>query len=169
MNKTLDLIERYTRDSEIHLKHILEDGVNKWLPKLDAINGFLWEHFTGWFADQMTTTEQIRDNTRDLNNKLSDWLQPIWKDTWGKWQVYEDRLYEISDHGFWIGQDVNAMKLDIASIKGYLDTTKNNTQRMADKMTGGAAWTVTFTGDPIARLVGDEIMRQLRMQGINLV
>lgn len=169
MNKSLDLIERYTRFSEIHLKHILEDGVNKWLAKLDTINGWLWDTFTPAFASLMSTTEDIPGKIQKTNDNLADWLKPIYTDTWGKWQVYEDRLYEISDHGFWIGQDVHAMQMDLASVKGYLDTTKNNTQRMADKMTGGAAWTVTFTGDPIARLVGDEIMRQLRMQGINLV
>ena len=147
MNKSLDLIERYTRYSEIHLSHILEDGVNKWLPKLDQINGFLWEHFATWFADLMSTTEEIRDIVRSFKFPI-DW-------TMNFTDMNRQTLYEIRD--------------TLYDIRGYLETTRDNTGMMKDKLTSGQTWTVQFTGDPIARLVGDEIMRQLRMQGINLV
>jgi len=147
MNKSLDLIERYTRRSEIHLQYILEDGVNKWLPKLDQINGFLWEHFAGWFADQMSTTENMRDILQSFKFPI-DW-------TMNFTDMNRQTLYEIRD--------------TLYDIRGYLETTRDNTGMMKDKLTSGQTWTVQFTGDPIARLVGDEIMRQLRMQGINLV
>jgi tape measure domain-containing protein len=61
MNKTLDLIEKETRESKIHLQHILEDGVNKYLPKLPEIAGYLWNTFTPAFASLMTTAETMND------------------------------------------------------------------------------------------------------------
>lgn len=170
MNKTLDLIERYTRFSEIHLKHILEDDLNKYLPVLDAINGYLWEHFNPAFAELM---DIMRDDVgaacKKTNDQLKDWLQPLHDETIYKWKSYEDRLYEIADATWWTKEHLDVIRNDVATMKGYLETTRNSTTAMKDKMTGAQTWTVQFTGDPIARLVGDEIMRQLRMQGINLV
>ena len=147
MNKTLDLIERYTRYSEIHLQHILEDGVNKWLPKLDQINGFLWETFIGAFASLMSTTEDIRDVVKSLKFPI-DW-------TMNFTDMNRQTLYEIRDA--------------LYDISGYLLTTRDNTTSMKDKLTGAQTWTVQFAGDPIASMIGNEIMRQLRLQGVNLV
>ena len=147
MNKSLDLIERYTRRSEIHLQYILEDGVNKWLPKLDQINGFLWDTFIGAFASLMSTTEEIRDIVKSLKFPI-DW-------TMNFVDMNRQTLYEIRDA--------------LYDIRGYLETTRDNTGTMRDKLTGAQTWTVQFTGDPVASLVGQEIMRQLRLQGVNLV
>lgn len=154
---TMNQIERNTAAASIHLKEILETGVNKWLAKLDQINGFLWDHFIGYFGQHMSTTEEIRDSLKSGG-------------------YVGQRLEDIRSHADWTKQftDMNRQTLYEArdalnDIKAYMLTTRDNTQSMKDKFTGAQTWTVQFTGDPIARLVGDEIMRQLRMQGVNLV
>jgi hypothetical protein len=66
MNKSLDLIEHETRYAQIHLRHILEDGVNKWLPKLAEIAGFNWDVLAPALASLMSTAESIPDRLYDL-------------------------------------------------------------------------------------------------------
>jgi tape measure domain-containing protein len=148
MNKSLDLIERYTRRSEIHLQYILEDGVNKWLPNLDQINGFLWEKFQPAFASLMTTTEDLLPGIVRAFQFPIDWTMKFT-------DMNRQTLYEIRDA--------------IYDARQYLYEMRDNTQSMKEAMTAGATWTVNFTGDPIASQVGAEIMRQLRLQGVNLV
>lgn len=147
METTLNAIEHETRYSQIHLLHILEDGVNKYYPYLEQINGYLWDHFNDSFASLMSTTEEIRDIVKSLKFPI-DW-------TMNFTDMNRQTLYEIRDA--------------LYDIRGYLETTRDNTGTMKDKLTGAQTWTVQFTGDPVASLVGQEIMRQLRLQGVNLV
>ena len=147
METTLNAIEHETRYSQIHLLHILEDGVNKYLPKLDQINGYLWDHFNDAFASLMSTTEDILTAVGKFQFPL-DWTMKFT-------DMNRQTLYEIRDA--------------LYDISGYLLTTRDNTTMMKDKFTGAQTWTVQFAGDPIASMIGSEIMRQLRLQGVNLV
>ena len=101
METTLNAIEHETRYAQIHLLHILEDGVNKYLPKLDSMNGFLWDVFQPALASLMSTVESIESGSGRVADRLQDWLEPIWRESNGKWQLYEDRLYEISSNTFY--------------------------------------------------------------------
>jgi hypothetical protein len=61
MNKTLDLIEKEVRYSQIHLLHILEN-TNAYLPELASIRGYLWDTFNPALASLMSTVEGLASN-----------------------------------------------------------------------------------------------------------
>lgn len=140
METTLNAIEHNTRYVMMYLGERSDGGI------------------IGRLYDISDKTQWIPGLLDGINLKLIDWLEPLHTD-----------LRDIYDEVFWSKISTKAIETSMADVKGYLETTRNNTTAMKDAMTAGATWTVNFTGDPIARLVGDEIMRQLRMQGVNLV
>ncbi len=78
MNKTLDLIERYTRYSEIHLSYILEK-VNDYIPKLADIQAFNVNRFDPWLTHMREWTEpggQWFDRTVQLIDLIAQRVVP---------------------------------------------------------------------------------------------
>jgi TP901 family phage tail tape measure protein len=140
METTLNEIEHSTRYSMMYLGERADGGIIQRL------------------YDISDKTQWIPGLLDGINEKLINWLEPLHTD-----------LTDIYGEVMWTRVSTRAIETNIADIRGYLETTRNNTTAMKDAMTTGATWTVQFQGDPIASMVGQEIMRQLRLQGVNLV
>jgi tape measure domain-containing protein len=153
METTLNAIEHETRYSQIHLKHILEDGVNKWLPKLAEIAGFNWDVFQPALASLMSTVESIPERLVAISDRLTDWLKPIYTESYGKWQLYEDRLYEISSNTFF---GVEAMRQNTAMLAQIRDLLGSRPASVIIVINGAAG--PQATADAVA----------LKLQGVML-
>jgi hypothetical protein len=104
----------------------------------------------------------VNDSFDGLNAKIDRWLEPTKvavESISSQLSLAQTRLDEISSNTFWSLRATQDNATHLAEIRDMM---------IAEKTAPPAAWTVTFAGDPIARLVGDEIMRQLRLQGVNL-
>lgn len=148
MEGTLNQIERNTAAGSIHLMHILETGVNGWLPYLSTIAGFLWEVYAEAFASLMSTTEEMRDVTKAQLPKLED----------------------IKSHTDWTKQFVDMNRQTLYEIR---DTIKDHVvpylQNIADNTKGRSpniVVNVTATGvtPETSRAVGNQIANSLSQQ-----
>lgn len=148
MEGTLNQIERNTAAGSIHLQHILETGVNGWLPYLSIIAGFLWEVFAEAFASLMTTTEEMRDITKTQLPKLDDIRTHT---DWTKQFTDMNRqtLYEIRD-------TINDR------VVPYLSTIADNTKNTRGNITVNVS--ATGVTAETARTVGNQIANNLSSQ-----
>ena len=150
---TLNQIERNTAAASIHLRHILEDGVNQWLPKLAEIAGFNWDVFQPALASLMSTVESIQSGSGAVVDRLQEWLKPIYTESFGKWQLYEDRLYEISSNTFLTMDAARANGQILAQIRDSL-------------MNRGPAVVINVNGAAGPQATADAVA--LKLQGIML-
>lgn len=145
METTLNAIEHNTRYSMMYLGERSDGG----------IIGRLYD-----ISDKMQWVPGLLDG---INAKLLDWLSPLHDDLVAIGETLaaaKVRLDEISHSAMWGSAADGAGNQTLAEIRNMM---------MAERMEPPKFATVTFQGDPIASQVGNEIMRQLRLQGVNLV
>ena len=145
METTLNAIEHNTRYSMMYLGERSDGG----------IIGRLYD-----ISDKMQWVPGLLDG---INEKLIDWLSPLHDDLVAIGETLDGakaRLDEISHSAMWGSAADGAGNMVLAEMRDMMRTERAEPPKFA---------TVTFQGDPIASQVGNEIMRQLRLQGVNLV
>jgi TP901 family phage tail tape measure protein len=113
---TMNAVEWNTRKSSLHLESMLEH-INTYLPKLEAIDGYLWNTFTPAFASLMTTMESIRDVLIDKEgssvfSKLTDALD-------AGFQALTDVLNEGVEHTRNISDRFQSALVGLAEIRQF--------------------------------------------------
>ena len=145
METTLNAIEESTRRGTLYLGDRADGG----------ILGRLYD-----ISDKMQWVPGLLDG---VNAKLLDWLEPLHQDLLDIGDTLDAakiRLDEISHSAMWGSAADGAGNIVLAEMRDMMRAERIEPPKFA---------TVTFTGDPIASQVGNEIMRQLRLQGVNLV
>ena len=140
METSLNAIEHNTRYTMMYAGERADGGM---IGRLYAI------------SDAMQWVPGLLDG---INAKLIDWLEPLHTD-----------LTDLYGQAFWTRESVRVIESGIAVLNGHADAARLELRAIKDELAHGSTWRVEFYGDPIARMVGDQIMRQLRLQGVRLV
>ena len=119
---------------------------------------------------------KITENTRwtlggvdELSRKSSESIS-ILADSYGWMERIGQTLEHLSGPLSLGSTAARAIESTVNGIAGTLGELRNTAADIRAAMqSGGGQWTVTFTGDPIAAQVGQQIMSQLRAQGAKIV
>jgi len=120
---------------------------------------------------------KITENTRwilggidDLRAHINHTIEQTLTDSKGELEKIRLKLEELATPLTWGSSAARAIETTVNGIAGTLGELRNTAGDIRAAMqSGGGNWTVTFTGDPIAAQVGQQIMSQLRAQGAKIV
>jgi TP901 family phage tail tape measure protein len=165
---TLNAIEWNTRKSSLHLESML-DHINTYLPKLEAIDGYLWNTFTPAFASLMTTMESIRDV---LIDKEGTSVFSTLTDTLGAgFQGMTDLLGNVAGHARDISDRLETALAGLKEIRQFSAVSgREQTEALREIAAGIRARgdiNINIYGATDPKATGDEVMRRLRLvQGL---
>jgi hypothetical protein len=148
---TMNAVEHNTRYAMMYLGERADGGITT--AALKTVEALHW----------------VNGSLDDIRRRMAEAIEPPLAASRATLEHVARTLDVLSDPLTWGSAATRAIEQTINNISGQLFDLRSTAALIrSDMMTAGRNWTVTFYGDPIARLVGEQIMAELQAQGARI-